>query len=72
MEDEGTVVQNIAFDTVAGIEMLDGGEARVHLIDGTVQRVLVAIGWRVLYLHDDAGRAKTIDLAEISAIEFLR
>jgi hypothetical protein len=68
----GAAVRNVNFDTIASIEMLGGGDARVRLIDGTFQRVLVAADNRVLYLLDAAGRTKKVDLGGLAAIEFLR
>jgi hypothetical protein len=72
VNDEGAAVQNFNFDTIAAIEMLGGGDARVRLIDGTFQPVLVAADNRLLYLRDDAGRTKKVDLGGLAAIEFLR
>jgi hypothetical protein len=71
-DDEGTAVQRIRFDTVAAIEMLGGGDARVRFNDGTSRRVLVAADNRVLYLIDDAGRTKRLDLGNVVSIEFLQ
>ena len=52
-DEEGTTVQNIRFDTVAAIEMLGAGEARVRFIDGpTIVRRHV-----LLALEPDAGNA---------------
>jgi len=70
-DEEGTTVQNIRFDTVAAIEMLGAGEARVRFIDGIVERVLVATDNRVLYVVDQ-GRHKKVDLSDVASIEFLR
>jgi hypothetical protein len=70
--EEGTTVQNIRLDTVAAIEILGAGEARVRFIDGIVERVLVASDNRVLYLVDQAGRHKKVDLSDVASIEFLR
>ena len=72
VNDEGAAVQHVDFDTIAAIEMLGAGDARVRLIDGTFQRVLVAADNRVLYLLDEAGRTKTVGLGDLAAIEFLR
>ena len=72
LDDEGTPVQNIRFDTVAAIEMLAGGNARVRFVDGTFQRVLIAADNRVLYLFDQDGRTQTVGLDDLTAIEFLR
>ena len=73
VEDEGrTVTRDIPLDTVAAIESRGGGHARVRFINGTVQRLVVPIGWRVLYLLEDAGRTKRVDLSELHSIEFLR
>jgi hypothetical protein len=44
----------------------------VRFISGTVQRLVVPIGWRVLYLLDDAGRTQKVDLSELHSIEVLR
>jgi hypothetical protein len=71
-DEEGTTVQNIRFDSVAAIEMLGAGEARVRFIDGIVKRVLVAADNRVLYVVDQAGRRKKVDLSDVASIEFLR
>jgi len=61
----------IRFDTIAAIEMLGGGDARVRFVDGTSRHVLVAADNRVLYLIDEAGRTKRLDLNGIDSIEFL-
>jgi hypothetical protein len=61
----------IRFDTIAAIEMLGGGDARVRFVDGTSRRVLVAADNRVLYLIDEAGRTKRLDLSDVHSIEFL-
>src|SRR5262245_5614859 len=71
-DDEGTAIQRIPFDTVARIDMLEGGDARIRSIDGTAQRVIVAADNRVLYLIDQTGRAKTLDINKVVSIEFLR
>ena len=71
-DDEGTAVQQIPFDSIAGIEMVGGGDARIRSIDGTARRVIVAADNRVLYLIDGAGRTKTLDLGHVISIEFLR
>jgi hypothetical protein len=71
-DDEGTALRRIPFDTVAAIEMLGGGDARIRSIDGTAQPVIVAADNRVLYLIDQTGRAKTLDLSKAVSIEFLR
>jgi hypothetical protein len=71
-DEEGTTNQNVRFDTVAAIEMLGGGKARVRFIDGVVERVLVATDNRVLYLVDPAGRHKKVELGDVASIEFLR
>jgi hypothetical protein len=73
VEDEDrTVARDIPLDTVAAIEPLGAGHARVRFISGTVQRLVVPIGWRVLYLLDDAGRTQKVDLSELHSIEVLR
>ena len=73
VEDEGrTVARDIPLDTVAAIEPRGGGHARVRFINGTVRRLVVPTGWRVLYLLDEAGRAKKVDLSELQSIEFLK
>jgi hypothetical protein len=73
VEDEGrTVARDIPLDTVAAIEPRGGGHARVRFINGTVQRLVVPVGWRVLYLLDDAGRTQKVDLSELHSIEFPR
>jgi len=71
-DDERTAVQQIPFDSIAGIEMVGGGDARIRSIDGTARRVIVAADNRVLYLIDGAGRTKTLDLGHVISIEFLR
>ena len=72
VDDEGTSVQNVRFDTIAGIEMRGGGEALFRFTDGSVQRSLVAADNRVLYLRDGTGRTKKIDLDNVVSIEFSR
>jgi len=73
VEDEGrTVTRDIPLDTVAAMESLGGGHARVRFINGTSQRLMVPVGWRVLYLLDDVGRPQKVDLSELHSIEFLR
>ena len=52
--------------------MLGGGDARIRSVDGTSQRVIVAADNRVLYLIDQTGRAKTLNLSKGVSIEFLR
>ena len=71
-DDEGPAIQRIAFDTVTAIDMLGGGDARIRSVDGTSQRVIVAADNRVLYLIDQTGRAKTLNLSKGVSIEFLR
>jgi hypothetical protein len=72
VDNEGAAVQNVRFDTVAAIELLGGGDALIRFIDGGFQRVLVASDNRVLYLLDEAGHTKKVDLGGLAAIEFLR
>ena len=67
-----TVTRDIPLDTVAAMESLGGGHARVRFINRTVQRLVVPIGWRVLYLVDAAGHTKKVDLSELHSIEFLK
>ena len=71
-DDEGMAVQQIPFDSIAAIEMVGGGDARIRSIDGTARRVIVAADNRVLYLIDKAGRTKTLDLGHVVSLEFLR
>jgi hypothetical protein len=71
-DEEGPVARDIPLDTVAAIEPRGGGHARVRFINGTVQRLVVPAGWRVLYLLDDAGRTKKVDLSGLHSIEFLK
>src|SRR5262245_13937112 len=70
-DDDGTVVQRIRFDTIAALEMLPSGDARVRFNDGTSRRLLVASDNRVLYLTDEKGRTKRVDLSNVVSIEFL-
>src|SRR5262245_43298199 len=68
---EGTVVQRIRFDAIAALEMLASGDARVRFHDGTSRRLLVAADNRVLYLMDETGRTRRVDLGNVVSIEFL-
>jgi len=71
-DEDRTVARDIPLDTVAAIEPRVGGHARLRFINGTVQQLVVPVGWRVLYLLDDAGRTKTVDLSKLHSIEILR
>ena len=71
-DEDRTVIRDIPLDTVAAIESRGGGHARLRFINGTVQRLVVPAGWRVLYLLDEAGRTKKVDLSELHSIEFLK
>ena len=70
--EEGGAVQNVYFHTIAAIETRGGGDVRVRFIDGTWQRAVVAADNRVLYLIDDGGHTKKVDIGELAAIEVLR
>jgi len=59
------------FDSLAAIKDITASDALFVLKDGTSRRMSLVNDFRVLYLATQLGRTEKLDLAKVTAVEFL-
>ena len=62
----------VNFNAIGAIRLRRPGQVTVDFVDGSSRQVVIPSENRVLYVFNDAHASETLDIAEFSAIEFLR